>query len=51
MHLHSHHPFHEFAEARREPNPKLSVVRVDDWSARHFGDTSPSRRQSCFAGI
>ena len=50
MRLYSHHAFREFAESRREPNPKLKFLRVDDWWQHHFGSTSQSRRRTYFAG-
>jgi phosphatidylserine/phosphatidylglycerophosphate/cardiolipin synthase-like enzyme len=50
MRLYSHHAFREFAESRREPNPKLKFLRVDDWWQQHFGNTSQSRRRTYFAG-
>jgi phosphatidylserine/phosphatidylglycerophosphate/cardiolipin synthase-like enzyme len=50
MRLYSHHAFREFAESRREPNPKLNFLRVDDWWTKHFGNTSQSRRRAYFAG-
>jgi PLD-like domain len=50
MRLYSHHAFREFAESRREPNPKLKFLRVDDWWQQHFGNTSQSRRRIYFAG-
>ena len=50
MRLYSHHAFREFAESRREPNPKLKFLRVDDWWKQHFGNTSQSRRRTYFAG-
>jgi phosphatidylserine/phosphatidylglycerophosphate/cardiolipin synthase-like enzyme len=50
MRLYSHHAFREFAESRREPNPKLNFLRVDDWWTKHFGNTSQSRRRTYFAG-
>ena len=50
MRLYSHHAFREFAELRREPNPKLKFLRVDDWWTQHFGNTSQSRRRTYFAG-
>ena len=50
MRMYSHHAFREFAQSRREPNPKLKSLRVDDWWTKHFGNTSQSRRRTYFAG-
>lgn len=50
MRLYAHHAFREFAQSRREPNPKLRFLRLDDWWLAHFGTSSQSRRRVYFSG-